>query len=85
MKIEKNINGKSEVEHENLFGVHCDSDNFYFFESEEERMLFFKKINTSSNEETPIQEPKTDISNIDIDTLPEDQLLKLAVKLKSFM
>ena len=34
---------------------------------------------------TPIEEPKTDISNIDIDTLPEDQLLKLANKIKELL
>lgn len=85
MKTEKNINGKPKVEHKNLFGVHCDSNNFYFFESNEERILFFEELNALIGEEEQTKEQKTDISNIDIDTLPEDQLLKLANKLKALL
>jgi len=85
MKTEENINGKPKVEHKNLFGVHSDSDNFYFFESNEERTLFFEELNSLINEETPIEEPKADLSNIDIDSLTNEQLLILANRLKALL
>jgi len=79
MKTEKNINGKPAIEHKNLFGVHCDKNNFYFFESEVERIDFLNLI------EQPLENQlseKIDLSNIDIDTIPRDQLLKLISKIK---
>jgi len=27
------------------FGSHCDGENFYFFESEQERITFYEKLN----------------------------------------
>ena len=77
----KNINGKPENEHENLFGVHVDNEKYYFFESVEERNSFFKELDKNEMNEKEIIELKTDISNIDIDSLTDEQLKKVATRL----
>jgi hypothetical protein len=38
----RNINGKPEETPKGDFAVHSDSDFFYFFENEEERIEYFK-------------------------------------------
>jgi hypothetical protein len=42
------VNGALEPEQLHLelkFGSHCDGENFYFFESEAERISFYENIN----------------------------------------
>ena len=44
------INGVPEITPDKLFGSHFDGEHFYFFESEEEKTIFYASINTWSKE-----------------------------------
>lgn len=70
----KNINGSPASNPKTKFGVHSDSSYFYFFESNQERENFISSL--PEQEVIEIKE-KIDLSNIDIDSLTDEQIDKL--------
>jgi len=63
------------------YGSKFDGVNYYYFESE----LEYTDWINAQFKNIPIEEPKTDLSNIDIDSFTNEQLLILANKLKALM
>lgn len=61
------------------FGNYFDGVNFNYFESVEEKQEW-DLLNNSNSDHVP--EPKTDLSNIDIDSLTDEQMIKIANRLK---
>lgn len=62
-----------------IFGNYFDGENYNYFESIEEAQKW-KDDNYKEIEEI---KPKTDLSNIDIDSLTDEQLIKIATRLKN--
>lgn len=75
------INGSPESIPAKHFGSTFDGVSFHFFESEQEKQNFY----TSLPQSQPPQPQKQDISNIDVDTMTNDEAMKLANKLKPLL